>query len=74
MAGWLSPSPPPQSCGKVGADPQETGCQSQGALKGTGWWTSCGGQNVVAQPSERWRGTGQERDTTKSESLYCLLD
>lgn len=57
MAGRASPSPRSGSCGRAAADHLETGCQSTGVPKGTGWWTLCAGQNVAAQPSERWTGT-----------------
>lgn len=70
MTGQPSPSPPSQSCGRTVVAPQETGYQNQGALKGTGWWTSCAGQSVVVQPSERWTGTGAgERNTSVK---YCF--
>lgn len=62
MTGQPSPSPPAQSCGRAVADHRGTDCQSWGAVKGTGWWTSCAGQSVVAQPLERWTGTEQHKE------------
>lgn len=62
MTGQPSPSPPSQSCGRAVADPQERGYQGWGAPKGSGWWISCAGRSVVAQPLERWTGTEQERE------------
>lgn len=58
MAGQPSPSPLSQSGDTAVADLLETGCQSSGVLTGTGWWTSCAGQSVAAQPWERWTSTG----------------
>lgn len=37
MTGQASPNSHLGSCGRVVADPLETGHQSWGALKGTGW-------------------------------------
>lgn len=71
MTGQPSPSPPSQSCGRAVADPRGTGYQSWGVLKGTGWWTSCAGQSVAAQPSARWTGTGHEREVPESKSVLC---
>lgn len=62
MTGQPSPSPPAQSCGRAVADPQGTGYQGWGALKGSGWWISCAGRSVAALPLERWTGTEQERE------------
>lgn len=69
MTSQLSPSPLCQSCGRAVAVLRGTGYQSRGVLKGTGWWTSCAGRSVVAQPSERWTGTGQERERERDTSL-----
>ena len=72
MTGQPSPSPPPQSCGRAAADHQETGYRSRGALKGTGWWTSCAGRSAAVRPTEKWTGTGQERETPESYTVLHL--
>lgn len=70
MASQPSPSPPSPSCGRAVAYPQGTGCQEWGVLEGTGWWSSCAGRSVAAQPSERWTWT--EKEKHQSQSLFYV--
>lgn len=50
--GQASPRYHSPSDGRAEAALQGTGFQSLDVTKGTGWWTSCVGQSVAAQPLE----------------------